>query len=118
MFNINLPYYYFIMLIDLARYVLPKEGDVVKSETKIIIKDILLYYNNYPVLCQHEKYKTEENNSYDAMPYHVPKYMYRVVTKEHTVPPKRDNFDKCEVDWAGDFHFKYFDSSKNSDEIY
>ena len=44
--------------------------------------------------------------------------MYVVVTEEYTVPPKWDTFAKCKLNWAGELHFKYYDSSKNSDELY
>ena len=45
------------MLIDLTRDVLPKAGDFVKIERRIIIKDILQKYYHYPLLRQQDKYK-------------------------------------------------------------
>ena len=91
------------MLIDLTRDEFPKKGNIVKVETSIIIKDILQKYKHYPLLCQQEKYKIEENSNIEYMLHHMLNYMYEVVTEEQTIPPKWDNFVKCKVDWAGNF---------------
>ena len=69
--------------------------------------------------CVNKKiYKIEENSNIESMPRRMSNFMYGVFIEEHNVPPKWDTFAKCKVDWAGEFHLEYFDSSKNSEELY
>ena len=96
------------MLSDLIRDVLLKEGDIVKIETRIIIKDILQKYDHYPLLYQQDKYNIKEKINVDSMLHHMYMYIYGVVKEEHTVPLKSDTFAKCKVDWAGEFHYIFF----------
>lgn len=93
-------------------------GTIVKIKSLIVIPRLICNYEEYPLMSQADKILVEQTGNLDLFPHEVPEWIYGVVIVEQYAPPNMHSPEKFMVDWAGEYHLKLFDNTKNTHELF
>ena len=93
-------------------------GTIVKIKSSIVIPHLICNYEEYPLMSQADKILVEQTGNLDLFPHEVPEWIYGVVIVEQYAPPNMHSPEKFMVDWAGEYHLKLFDNTKNTHELF
>ena len=91
-------------------------GTIIQCSNRIILPLLMRRYEEYQALSQYDKWLVEETCNYHLIPYYVPSEIYGVIIKDHSDPSCMN--DKWLVDWAGEYHLKFFNNSKNTEKLF
>jgi len=93
-------------------------GMIVKIKSSIVIPHLMSNYDEYQMMTESDKRRFQESGNLDLIPHEVPEWMYGVITAEHYEPPNMHRPEKYMVDWAGEYHLKFFDDTKRTDDLF
>ena len=91
-------------------------GTIVQCSSRTIIPLLIRNYEEYPAMSQYDKWLLEESDNIHLIPHYVPSDIYGVIIEDHSDPPGMNN--KWLVDWAAEYHLKFYDNSKNTDKLF